>query len=122
MVKKVAAQFKVSDRTLYHWVKSYQLGGLFQLTAKKAKGLSRKIISGWIAKYINDMRDDYNWGAEVVQIHLLYDFGMSIYRWSNQYRRRKPLGWKTANEILLDFKLNNYRHSVKAGTKISNPA
>jgi predicted DNA-binding transcriptional regulator YafY len=28
MVKKVAAQFKVSDRTLYRWVKAYQLGGL----------------------------------------------------------------------------------------------
>jgi len=78
MVKKVAAQFKVSDRTLYRWVKAYQLGGLYQLAPKKAKGRSRKIISGWIAKYIKDMRDDYNWGAEVIQAHLLHDFGISI--------------------------------------------
>lgn len=78
MYKQIASHFKISDRTLYRWADSYLRLGLHGITPRKAVGRKRQRINGWVAKHIKAMRDDYNWGAEVIQAHLKYDYGIEL--------------------------------------------
>lgn len=78
MYKKIAHQFKVSDRSLYRWAKNYSKLGLFGITSRKNRGRKKSVITGWAAKYIKLMRDDYNWGAEVIAAHLREDYGIKF--------------------------------------------
>jgi len=78
MYRKIASQFKISERTLYRWASAYSRLGLYGITPKLASGRKRKYITGWLAKHIKNMRDDYNWGAEVIWAHLKHDHGINI--------------------------------------------
>ncbi len=76
--RKVAAQFEVSSRTVYNWKSSYDLGGVRQLSPRKAPGRKADPIRGWRAKLIKEMRLQFNWGAEVIQAHLREHHGVKI--------------------------------------------
>ncbi len=78
MYKKVATEFKISDRTLYRWASVYSRLGLHGITPRLSAGRKRSRINGWTARYIKTLRDDYNWGAEVIQAHLKYDHKIEI--------------------------------------------
>lgn len=68
--KVIASEFKLSERTLYRWYSSYKKLGICGLKPKKAKGQNKKIIRGWASRAIRDLRQEYNWGAEVINAHL----------------------------------------------------
>ncbi len=78
MYRKIAIQFKVSARTLYRWKSGYERLGLFGVRPRLAPGRKKKAIAGWVARYIKTMRDDYNWGSEVIQAHLREDYGIEL--------------------------------------------
>lgn len=78
MYRKIGSQFGVSPRTLYRWKSLYERLGLYGIKPRLAPGKKKKSIAGWIAKYIKTMRDDYNWGSEVIQAHLREDYGIEL--------------------------------------------
>jgi transposase len=75
---RVSIDFEVSMRTLRRWLAAYLKGGAKALMRKKAPGKKRKPIKGHTAKIINRYRKRYNWGAEVLQAHLLLDHQIKI--------------------------------------------
>ncbi|GIL17083.1 MAG: hypothetical protein BroJett040_08340 [Oligoflexia bacterium] len=81
MYRKIAGTLEVSERSLYRWARNYKLYGIHGLRSRKPPGKRPKLITGWIARYIKTMRDDYRWGAEVIQAHLREDFGIEIGIW-----------------------------------------
>jgi transposase len=78
MYKKVAGQFKVSARSLYRWREKYLSCGVDGVRKRKARGRKRAPLKGWVVKYIKALRDDYNWGAEVICAHLREDHGIVV--------------------------------------------
>jgi transposase len=97
MYRRVSATLRISERTLYRWARNYKIYGLYGIRPKKNIGKKPKPLAGWIAKYIKQMRDDYKWGAEVIQAHLREDFGIIIGQWRihNFLKARGYIGRKT---------------------------
>lgn len=86
----VGAKFKVSPRTVYRWKKAYVSGGIELLRPRKAPGKRKKIIGGWAAHHIKEMRLDFNWGAEVIGAHLLHDHNIVLSKWKiNEFLRER---------------------------------
>lgn len=76
--ERVAAEFRVSSRTLCRWKRRWEEDGAKGVVPKVSPGRKRKPISGFIAKKIMEYRKKYRWGAEVIQAHLKYDYGLEI--------------------------------------------
>lgn len=90
--EQIAARFELSSRTLYRWVSAYSKGGAEALTPSKACGRRSTAVRGHTAKKIKEWRKLYNWGAEVIQAHLLNDFGIIVSQYKiNRYLRKKGL-------------------------------
>lgn len=89
---RIAVRFDMTGRTLYRWDAAYCRGGVEALAPKKAPGRKSKIVRGHTAKKIREWRKLYNWGAEVIQAHLLHDHGIKISRYRiNKFLRKKGL-------------------------------
>lgn len=88
----LAARLEVSGRTLYRWEAAYKRGGALALVPIKAPGRKAHAIRGHTAKKIVQMRKLYCWGAEVIQAHLKYDYGVERSQYEiNRFLRRKGL-------------------------------
>ena len=90
--ERLACRQEISARTLYRWEEAYQTGGVQALEPSKACGRKAIPIRGHTAQKITQMRKLYNWGAEVIQAHLLHDHGVKLSRHKiNRFLRRKKL-------------------------------
>jgi transposase len=76
--ERVAAEFGRTSRTLHRWKKSWDEWGVKGLVPKASPGRKKRPISGFTARKILEYRTNYNWGAEVIQAHLKFDFGQTI--------------------------------------------
>lgn len=90
--ERLASRFEASGRTLYRWEAAYKLGGAAALIPDKSKGRPAQTVRGHTAKKIREWRKLYNWGAEVIQAHLLHDHSMKLSQHKiNRYLRKKGL-------------------------------
>jgi transposase len=90
--EQIAARFGASGRTLYRWEAAYKRGGAKALIPGKSPGRKPTEVRGHTAKKIREWRKLYNWGAEVIQAHLLHDFGIKLSQYKiNRYLRKKGL-------------------------------
>ena len=90
--EQIAGRFETSSRTLYRWEAAYKSGGVEALIPGKARGRRPEVIRGHRAKKIREMRKLYNWGAEVIQAHLWFDYKIKISQHKiNRYLRKKGL-------------------------------
>jgi len=70
----------------------YERGGFEALILKKACGRKAKMIRGHTAQKIMSIRKFYNWGAEVIQAHLKFDYKIELSRHKiHSYLRKKGL-------------------------------
>ena len=76
--ERLAARQEISARTLYRWDAAYDLGGVKALAPIEACGRKPQAIRGHTAKKITEMRNHYNWGAEVIQAHLKFDHDVKL--------------------------------------------
>ena len=89
---RLAWRFEVAGRTLYRWEAAYRLQGVRGLIPGRSTGRPVKAVRGHTARKIREWRKLYNWGAEVIQAHLLHDFGTRLSRYKiNRYLRKKGL-------------------------------
>lgn len=90
--ERLSTRMEISGRTLYRWESAYKRGGADALIPGKAPGRKPQAIRGHTAKKIREWRKLYNWGAEVIQAHLLHDFAINVSRHKiNRYLRKKGL-------------------------------
>lgn len=81
--KKTALKHGIHPRTLKRWLNSYQTDGIRGLVTQPKPGRPKKNwIRGRLAERILDLRDTYQWGAEVICAHLLkwHNIVVSQYR------------------------------------------
>jgi transposase len=76
--ERVAAEFGKSARTVHRWKKAWEEKGVNGVVPRVSPGRKRKPISGFIAKKTIEFRKKYRWGAEVIQAHLRYDYGLKL--------------------------------------------
>jgi transposase len=76
--ERVAAEFGKSARTVHRWKKAWEERGLSGVVPRVSPGRTKRPISGFIAKKIIEFRKRYRWGAEVIQAHLKYDYGLEL--------------------------------------------
>jgi transposase len=86
-LERVALRFGISSRTLRRWMKAYWQKGVEGLVPSKVGGRKGKPIRGHLAKKIKKMRQQYRWGAEVIQAHIQRNCGSVL----SQYRIHKFL-------------------------------
>ena len=79
--EQIGARLEISGRTLYRWEAAYARGGARALVPGKASGRPSSPIRGHTAGKIRQMRELYNWGAEVIQAHLKHDHGILLSRY-----------------------------------------
>ena len=90
--QQVALRAEVSGRTLYRWVAEYLKNGIQGLIPEAAPGKKAKVISGWTAHLILEMRHDHGWGAEVICAHLRNYYGINLGRFViNRYLKKNKL-------------------------------
>ena len=90
--ERVAVEFEISTRTLLRWKKGYEQQGVKGLVPKVSTGRPACPINGYTAKKITDYRSRYNWGAEVICIHLLMDHGVDVsQKRVHRFLKRKKL-------------------------------
>jgi transposase len=90
--ERLAARQEISARTLYRWDAAYEAGRAQGLEPGKACGRQAQAIKGHTARKITQMRKLYNWGAEVIQAHLLHDHEVKVSRYKiNRFLKRKGL-------------------------------
>jgi transposase len=90
--ERLAARFETSGRTLYRWEAAYKRGGSRALIPRASRGRPPSAIRGHTAKKIREWRKLYNWGAEVIQAHLLRDCGVKLSQFKiNRYLRKNGL-------------------------------
>lgn len=93
----VGARLGHSGRSVQRWLKRYLSDGPIGLIAKKAPGRKANVLRGHLAKLVLDYRERYQWGAEVIQVHLKFEHGIilsefkieSYLRKKGKLRRRK---------------------------------
>ncbi|MEK7339887.1 MAG: hypothetical protein AABZ92_04145 [Verrucomicrobiota bacterium] len=89
----IAAKYDASGRTLRRWEAAYRINGAKGLVPKKAKGAKIKPVRGHAKDLILRWRKQYNWGAQVIQVHLKMDYKIeiSMHRINGLLRRKKLL-------------------------------
>lgn len=89
----VASRFGKSGRTLRRYAQSYLKRGVAGLSPRPIRGRKAKAIRGRLAQRILGWRRRYQWGAEVIQAHLLHDHGITLgrFRIERFLRNRKLL-------------------------------
>ena len=81
----IALRFEVSTRTVYRWVRLYLDGGVDALNPTSSPGRKKRIINGWTARLIGEMRHDYGWGADVIRAHLKEYYDINLSKWFIHY-------------------------------------
>ena len=76
----VASRFGKCGRTLRRYAQAYLSRGVAGLSPRPIRGRRAVAIRGRLAQRILDWRRRYQWGAEVIQAHLLYDHGIRLGR------------------------------------------
>jgi transposase len=74
----VASRLGMSGRTLRRYARAYGLGGVRGLSPRPIRGRQAIAIRGCLAQRILGWRRRYQWGAEVIQAHLLHDHGVRL--------------------------------------------
>jgi transposase len=69
----IGAKLGVSGRSIIRWKKTYEKDGVNALLPSPIQGRPAKPTRGHVARQILEWRKLYNWGAEVIQAHLLHD-------------------------------------------------
>ena len=77
----VASRFGKSGRTLRRYAKAYLNRGVQGVFPRPIRGRRPVNIRGKLAQRILGWRRRYNWGAEVIQAHLLHDHGIRVGRY-----------------------------------------
>lgn len=72
-ISALLAAIKVSSRTLGRWKGQYHRHGPEGLVADKAEGRPAEELPENIQKIIQHYREQFRWGSETIQAHLLYD-------------------------------------------------
>ena len=72
-ISALLAAIKVSSRTLERWKGQYHWHGPAGLMANKAEGRQAEELPENIQKIIQYYREQFRWGSETIQAHLLYD-------------------------------------------------
>ena len=80
----VGARYRFSGRSVQRWLKSYLNQGPRGLVSKKACGRKSTPIRGHAVRLIYDYVKKYQWGSELIHIHLKLDHGIVI----GEYRIR----------------------------------
>lgn len=89
--KKTALKHGLHPRTLKRWMDRYQQHGAKGLCTKPKPGRPKKNwIRGKVARRILNLRDKYQWGAEVICAHLDKWYGIKV----SQYRVHQLLKTK----------------------------
>jgi transposase len=109
----IGTKFGVSGRSVIRWKKAYENAGVNALLPKPIRGRPPRVIRGHLAKQIFRWRKLYNWGAEVIQAHLLHDHGIQLSR----YRIERFLRAKGVIKKIRRKKKNKHTRVVK----ISDP-
>ena len=78
--ESTGARLGVSGRTLRRWAAAYLEQGVSGLVPRQIPGRPAQPLRGWTARYVLEWRARYGWGAEVIQAHLLHDFGIKLSR------------------------------------------
>ena len=82
----------VSARSIRRWRLAYESGGPSALLCKPISGRPAFVLKGHLARQILEWRYLYQWGAEVIQAHLLHDHGVQLSRHKiERYFRGKGL-------------------------------
>lgn len=68
----------ISKRTLQRWKSSYNSEGLWGVGLKEIKGRKPTELSDEIKILIDEYRQKFRWGAEVIRMHLLLDHDFDI--------------------------------------------
>jgi|GEM_PF-1324349 len=88
----VGTKLGVSGRSVARWKGTYGKGGAEALLPRPIPGRPPGVIKGHLARQILEWRQLYNWGAEVIQAHLLHDHGIKLSRYKiERYLRSKKL-------------------------------
>lgn len=107
----VGTKLGISGRSVARWKKSYETDGVNGLMPKPICGRPKRVIKGHLAKQILEWRTLYQWGAEVIQAHLLYDLNIKVSRYRiERYLREKGLLRKVRRR-----KRNKHRTVVRIG-------
>ena len=109
----VASRFGKSGRTLRRYAQAYLKQGVAGLSPRPIRGRKAVAIRGRLAQRILGWRRRYNWGAEVIQAHLLHDHGVKLGRYRiERFLRKHGLIKKVRRK-----KKNKHTRKVK----IANP-
>ena len=68
----------ISIRTLFRWRRAYIENGIIALTPKKAVGRQAQELTPVEKFLIEEMRQKYKWGADVIRVHLKYDHSVEL--------------------------------------------
>jgi transposase len=90
--ESVGARFKCSGRSVQRWLGRYLCDGPQGLIARKAPGRKPTPLRGHSAKLILDYRQRFQWGAQLIHVHLKAEHGISIgVSRIQEYLRKKGL-------------------------------
>ena len=88
----IGARFGHSGRSVRRWFVSYLRSGPQGLIARKAPGRKPEPLRGHLAKLVLDYRSQFNWGAELIQVHLRHEHGINLSQFRiESYLRKKGL-------------------------------
>ncbi len=79
-ISALCTSLKISQRTLERWKSNYHNHGSQGLVEKKASGRKAKELGKHIKLVIEEYRQMYRWGSEVLQAHLRYDHNFQVGR------------------------------------------
>lgn len=88
----VGARFGHSGRSVQRWLLRYISDGPKGLIAKKAPGRRPVSLRGHAAKLVLEYRQRYQWGAELIHVHLKAEHEISVSQFRiESYLRKKGL-------------------------------
>lgn len=87
--EKAGARFGKSGRSVERWWKEYRTEGHLGLVAKKAPGRKSKPLRGHLAKLVLDYRTRFNWGAELIHVHLKSEHKIELSQFRIEFYLRK---------------------------------
>jgi transposase len=88
----VASRFGKSGRSLRRYAQGYARSGVAGVQPKPIRGRRARPLRGRLAQRVLGWRRRYNWGAEVIQAHLVHDHGVRLSRYRiERFLRRKKL-------------------------------
>lgn len=124
---QIGNRFEISGRTLRRWEAAYLGHGAEGLIPGKATGRKGVAIRGVTAARIVEMRRLYNWGAEVIQAHLKFDYNTHVTQNKiNRFlhkkglikKRRKKLKNKHTKQVVVTVPGTHTQTDVKHLPKI----